>query len=110
MISRFGVPTGADIMINGCKFGAEEATSLVADHQLDVLQEAAKSAGKTGLSKGIGMVPVVGDFISFGYDTYMDYEQKKQDTVYIVQEFEKVRIQLMYSQLDCNVVFVERCV
>jgi len=93
MISRFGVPTGSNLVISGCKFSAEETTSLVVDHQLDVLQEAAKSAGKTGLSKGIGIVPVVGDLIAFGLDTWMDYEQRKQDTAYIVQELDKERIQ-----------------
>ena len=61
------------------KFVLDEVNGEAIGKAAEGLASYAKKAGKTGMSKAIGYIPIVGDVTSFVIDTATDYEETKEN-------------------------------
>ena len=80
-----------------------EAISKAAEHAASYM----KKAGKTGMSKAIGYIPLVGDVTSFVIDTATDYEETKENVKIVKEQLDDVKSAKLYSDFGYSVNFVE---
>ena len=89
------------------KFALDEANGEAISRAAESLASYAKKAGKTGMSKAIGYIPLVGDVTSFVIDTATDYEETKENVKIVKEQLDDVKSAQLYSDFDYSVNFVE---
>ena len=89
------------------KFVLDETKGEAIGKAAEGLASYAKKAGKTGMSKAIGYIPVVGDVTSFVIDTATDYEETKENVKIVKEQLDDVKSAQLYSDFDYSVNFVE---
>ena len=80
-----------------------EAISKAAEHAASYM----KKAGKTGVSKTIGYIPIIGDVASFVIDTATDYKKSQENVKIVKEQLNNVKSAQLYSDFDYSVNFVE---
>ena len=89
------------------KFVLDETKGEAIGKAAEGLASYAKKAGKTGMSKAIGYIPVVGDVTSFVIDTAVDYKESQENVEIVKEQFDDVKSSKIYSSYDCNANFIE---
>ena len=89
------------------KFVLDETKGEAIGKAAEGLASYAKKAGKTGMSKAIGYIPLVGDVTSFVIDTATDYEETKENVKIVKEQLDDVKSAQLYSDFDYSVNFVE---
>ena len=89
------------------KFVLDEANGEAIGKAAEGLASYAKKAGKTGMSKAIGYIPIVGDVTSFVIDTATDYEETKENVKIVKEQLDDVKSAKLYSDFGYSVNFVE---
>ena len=80
-----------------------EAISKAAEHAASYM----KKAGKTGMSKAIGYIPIVGDVAFFAIDTAADYEETKDNVKIVKEQLDNIKSAKLYRDFGYSVNFVE---
>ena len=70
-----------------------EAISKAAEHAASYM----KKAGKTGVSKTIGYIPIIGDVASFVIDTATDYKKSQENVKIVKEQLNNVKSAQLYS-------------
>ena len=89
------------------KFVLDETKGEAIGKAAEGLASYAKKAGKTGMSKAIGYIPIVGDVTSFVIDTATDYEETKENVKIVKEQLDDVKSAKLYSDFGYSVNFVE---
>ncbi len=89
------------------KFVLDETKGEAIGKAAEGLASYAKKAGKTGMSKAIGYIPIVGDVTSFAIDTATDYEETKENVKIVKEQLDDMKSAKLYSDFDYSVNFVE---
>ena len=89
------------------KFILDETNGEAISRAAEGLASYAKKAGKTGMSKAIGYIPLVGDVTSFVIDTATDYEETKENVKIVKEQLDDVKSAKLYSDFGYSVNFVE---
>ena len=89
------------------KFVLDEVNGEAIGKAAEGLASYAKKAGKTGMSKAIGYIPIVGDVAFFAIDTAADYEETKDNVKIVKEQLDDVKSAQLYSDFDYSVNFVE---
>ena len=89
------------------KFILDETNGEAVSRAAEGLASYAKKAGKTGMSKAIGYIPLVGDVTSFVIDTATDYEETKENVKIVKEQLDDVKSAKLYSDFGYSVNFVE---
>ena len=89
------------------KFVLDETKGEAIGKAAEGLASYAKKAGKTGMSKAIGYIPLVGDVTSFVIDTATDYEETKENVKIVKEQLDDVKSAKLYSDFGYSVNFVE---
>ena len=66
-----------------------------------------KKAGKTGASKTIGYIPIIGDVASFVIDTATDYKESQENVKIVQEQLDSIKSAKLYREFGYNVNFVE---
>jgi hypothetical protein len=89
------------------KFVLDETKGEAIGKAAEGLASYAKKAGKTGMSKAIGYIPIVGDVAFFAIDTAADYEETKDNVKIVKEQLDDVKSAKLYSDFGYSVNFVE---
>ena len=89
------------------KFVLDETKGEAIGKAAEGLASYVKKAGKTGMSKAIGYIPLVGDVTSFVIDTATDYEETKENVKIVKEQLDDVKSAKLYSDFGYSVNFVE---
>ena len=89
------------------KFVLDETKGEAIGKAAEGLASYAKKAGKTGMSKAIGYIPIVGDVAFFAIDTAADYEETKDNVKIVKEQLDNIKSAQLYSDFDYSVNFVE---
>ena len=89
------------------KFVLDETKGEAIGKAAEGLASYAKKAGKTGMSKAIGYIPIVGDVTSFVIDTATDYEETKENVKIVKEQLDDVKSAQLYRDFGYSVNFVE---
>ena len=89
------------------KFVLDETKGEAIGKAAEGLASYAKKAGKTGMSKAIGYIPIVGDVAFFAIDTVADYEETKDNVKIVKEQLDNIKSAQLYSDFDYSVNFVE---
>ena len=89
------------------KFVLDETKGEAIGKAAEGLASYAKKAGKTGMSKAIGYIPLVGDVTSFVIDTATDYEETKENVKIVKEQLDDVKSAKLYSDFGYSVNFLE---
>ena len=89
------------------KFVLDETKGEAIGKAAEGLASYAKKAGKTGMSKAIGYIPIVGDVTSFVIDTATDYEETKENVKIVKEQLDDVKSAKLYRDFGYSVNFVE---
>ena len=89
------------------KFIVDETNGEAIGKAAEGLASYAKKAGKTGMSKAIGYIPIVGDVAFFAIDTAADYEETKDNVKIVKEQLDDVKSAKLYSDFGYSVNFVE---
>ena len=89
------------------KFVLDETKGEAIGKAAEGLASYAKKAGKTGMSKAIGYIPIVGDVTSFVIDTATDYEETKENVKIVKEQLDDVKSAHLYRDFGYSVNFVE---
>ena len=98
---------GDSIVGESGKFILDESNSEIVSKVAEDTAAYMQKVGKTGLSKTIGYIPLIGDVVSFAMDMVIDGEKDKNNLEIIKEQFDSVKASDIYSMFDCNVNFVE---
>ncbi|MCA5014126.1 MULTISPECIES: hypothetical protein [unclassified Enterococcus] len=83
-------------------FASDQVKSVVTDGMLDAARAGAKKAGKIGLSKAIGFIPIVGDVAGAGIDYYNDMQEHNKDVSFIDGQLTDLEESIIYADFDCS--------
>ena len=89
------------------KFVLDETKGEAISKAAEGLASYAKKAGKTGMSKAIGYIPIVGDVAFFAIDTAADYEETKDNVKIVKEQLDNIKSAQLYSDFGYSVNFVE---
>ena len=89
------------------KFVLDETKGEAISKAAEGLASYVKKAGKTGMSKAIGYIPIVGDVAFFAIDTAADYEETKDNVKIVKEQLDNIKSAQLYSDFDYSVNFVE---
>ncbi len=107
MLARFGVPTAEDVAKDVADFAALEALDVGTDKAVEkAVQYVSTDLGKKGLSKAIGCIPILGDIVSFGIETGLDYQEAQENTEFIEEQFNLIENTELYSDYGCCACYV----
>ena len=107
MLARFGVPSAGEIAGDTAKFAGLETLDVGTDKAVEkAVKYVSTDLGKKGLSKAIGCIPILGDIVSFGIETGLDYQEAQENTEFIEQEFNLLENAKIYSDYGCCACYV----
>ena len=89
------------------KFVLDETKGEAIGKAAEGLASYAKKAGKTGMSKAIGYIPIVGDVAFFAIDTAADYEETKDNVKIVKEQLDNIKSAKLYRDFGYSVNFVE---
>mgnify|MGYP000767332466 CR=1 FL=1 len=89
------------------KFVLDETKGEAIGKAAEGLASYAKKAGKTGMSKAIGYIPIVGDVAFFAIDTVADYEETKDNVKIVKEQLDNIKSAKLYRDFGYSVNFVE---
>ena len=89
------------------KFVLDETKGEAIGKAAEGLASYAKKAGKTGMSKAIGYIPIVGDVTFFAIDTVADYEETKDNVKIVKEQLDNIKSAKLYRDFGYSVNFVE---
>ena len=76
-----------------------EAISKAAEHAASYMEK----AGKTGVSKTIGYIPIIGDVASFVIDTATDYKESQENVKIVQEQLDSIKSAKLYRDFGYDV-------
>ena len=111
------VQTAEDVLLShfgGYSIGEETGKFVLDETNGEAISKAAEQAasymekaGKTGVSKTIGYIPIIGDVASFVIDTAVDYKEYQENVEMVKKQFDGVKSTKIYLAFGCSANFVE---
>lgn len=93
---------------NAISFGMGEGRSKVIDKGTkEISKNLVKKGSNKALVKAVGLVPFVGDLVSWGIETAIDKSKVKEDCSFMKGEFKSLKAANIYSDFDCSTSIVK---